>query len=279
MTNSQIFKSLVDEYQLEVNGIKFWTPYWREGERLPETDHAKPGAGPYKGKGSPKLIKDYLHDHPPKIHMVNGEAYRCYMRQELHLGVECSGFIYYVLDQFLQKKNDVKLQDNLFKSRQDLLDDFDRFGSAHKPEVTRGYLENLPEQVSLSQIQEFWGNDPVRLAGVKILTNEAGNISFAEVNDLRPGDQIAMTGHDEVEHSLLVVGIDDGLITYAHSGGTHGKPDYYGGVEYGHIRKSDLEKSIHEHEWLGNGKLILETHNFSDKPLRRLRVLDGPAGS
>lgn len=273
MTDSELLRSLVDKYQLEVDGVKFWTPYWREGEPLGATDDAEAGKGPYKGKGSAHLIKGWLEEHAPG-EPLDAEGYRRYMREQLHLGVECSGFIYHVLESFLQKKFDEDLADYLYKSRSALLADFDRFGSPHRPEVTREFLEELPEQVALSKIQEFWGNAPVNLAGAKFLVSTVANEAFADVSRLQPGDQIAMTGHDEVEHVLLVIGVEEGVITYVHSGGTHGKPDYYGGVEYGQIRVTDLEKSIHEHEWVGNGKLILEAHYFDDKPLRRLKVLD-----
>lgn len=276
MTDSELIKSLADEYYLEVNGVKFWTPYWREGEGLPATNKAEASKGPMKGKGTPEQIQKTLLELAENKGFNKGEEWRRYMRMELHLGVECSGFIYYVLSQFLEQRKDIRLQDHLYKSRKDLVADFDQFGSAHKPEVTRELLMGLSEQVSLSEIQKFWGNNPRYLAGIKILTDDAASVIVNDLQRLRPGDQIAMMGLDGVAHSLLVVDAGRSTITYVHSGGTHGRPNYYGGVEYGEIIISDASKPIGEQEWLKNGELILKTHK--DFVLRRLKVLDDGVG-
>ena len=190
------------------------------------------------------------------------------MYQDLTLGVECSGFIFYILDSYLQDNLKVELKTQLLKPRADLLQFADPSG------VTKEQLEAEPEQISLAKIQEFWGNQPVRLAGVTILASPLANRCFAEVDQVRPGDTIYMMGQDGIAHLLIVTAASPEAIEYAHSGGTYDRPGNYGGIQLGRITITDPSLPIDQQIWEGEGQFILDHHDFEAQTLRRLNILD-----
>lgn len=263
------FSSFVDDYHLVVDGVKFWTPYWRD--ELPSVERLTPKTGPYKGKGAPLQLLHNLQGHlktstdpRPK----DPEAYRQLMHQ-LHLGVDCSGFAFYILELWLAQR-DLRLADHIFKPRADLLADFANPVYTHPPTITKELLESQPEQVPLSTIQKFWGNEPVRLAGVSYLTNDAATVAVEKIAEIMPGDIVAMTGNDGVPHCIVVTEHHGNEIAYAHSGLT--PPDKLGGVEYGRIIVTDPGASLDAQQWSPN---LLGSRQLNAAPVRRLKVLLG----
>jgi len=257
----------VDDYQLEVDGIKFWTPYWRD--ELPTVKHPMPKTGPYKGKGTPPQLLHNLEGYlktSTQRRSNNPESYRQLMHQ-LHLGVDCSGFAFYILELWLEQRK-IHLADHLFKPRTDLLADFENPVYTHPPIVTRELIESQPEQVPLSTIHNFWGNEPVRLAGVRYLTSEAATVAVEKVADIETGDIVAMTGKDGVPHCVVIIGKSGQEIIYAHSGLT--PPSKLGGVEYGSVTVIDAQAPINAQYWESG---LLERMQLGSSSVRRLRVL------
>lgn len=80
-----------------------------------------------------------------------------------------------------------------------------------------------------------------------------------------------MMGHDGIGHHVVIVETIGDSITYAHSGGTHGRENYHGGVEYGSIKLTDINQPIEKQEWGSAGDIILKEHY--DFKTRRLKVL------
>jgi hypothetical protein len=263
--SSQVIKGLVDQYQLEIGGIQFWTPYWRD--EIPSTANQHPLTGPYKGKGTPSQLRGYLEQNLGKEVERSSDGLRLHMR-ELHLGVDCSGFAYFVLAGYLQETQGKELADYLYKPRQVMIEDFHNPVYKHPPHITLELLENLPEQVPLSKIQEFWGNDPVRLAGVFILGSEAATVPVEDYTQLRTGDLVVFRGADGIMHCLVVVDNDGRVITYAHSG--RSKPEHLGGVEYRQIEIVEPDSPIYAQKWEGAAPKL---EQFADQPLRRLKAL------
>jgi len=265
--NGEDLSSFVNDYQLEVDGVKFWTPYWRD--ELPTTKHPMPKTGPYKGKGTPQQLLHNLQGYlktSTQRRPTDPESYRELMHQ-LHLGVDCSGFAFYILELWLAQRK-IRLADHLFKPRADLLADFANPVYRHPPNITRKLLESQPEQVPLSTIHEFWGNEPVRLAGVSYLTSDAATIAVQKVADIIPGDIVAMTGKDGIPHCVVVIDRKDQEITYAHSGLT--PPSKLGGVEYGSVTVIDPQAPINAQYWESG---LLERMQLDSSSVRRLKVV------
>lgn len=267
-----LIKSIVNEYQLQIDGVSFWAPYWRD--EIPKTEDDRPLRGPLNGKGTPAQLTDYLkrHLHNSPTPLKSGEDYRQFMHH-LGLGVDCSGFVFYVLDQCLHKTKGKRLQDHLFKSRDALLADFHNPAYVHPKHITEELLKGQPEQVSLTKIQEFWGNQPVRLAGVRILISEAANVIIPTAAEIQIGDQILMEGRTgTIPHHVLVVAVADDVITYAHSGRLDNRADgELGGVEYDRITITDPSKPINHQVW--DNQALIDEHVLHDDCTRRLKVL------
>jgi hypothetical protein len=259
--------TLVQDYCLEIDGVKFWTPYWRD--QLPSVDNPVPLTGPYKGKGTPPQLLHNLEGYlktSTERRPNDPELYRQLMHQ-LHLGVDCSAFVFYVLEQWLALQG-ISLADNLFKPRQDLLVDFDNPVYKHPAKITRELLESLPEQVPLSTIQDFWGNHPIRLAGVIYLTSDAATVRVVTASQVQPGDMLRSTGTDGILHCIVIVKREGAHLTYAHS--ARETPHDIGGVEYGEITITQPHKAITEQQWQDPSFLRAQ---FAEQPVHRLRVL------
>jgi hypothetical protein len=259
--------TFVNDYRLEVDGTEFWAPYWRD--QLPTVDHPAPQTGPYKGKGTPPQLLHNLQGYlktSTQRKLKSPQAYRQLMRQ-LHLGVDCSGFAFYVLECWLTKQ-DIVLADHLFKPRTALLADFANPVYTHPARITRELLEAQPEQVPLSTIQEFWGNEPIRLAGVAILTSAAATVAVEAAGEIQIGDIIGMTGNDGIAHCMVIVGRTGDEVVYAHS--ARAAVDALGGVEYGRIKITTPEGGILQQDW---DKPAIQRLRFAKHPVRRLKMV------
>lgn len=269
---SNTLREIIEEFHLEVGGVKAWTPYWRD--EVPKTADDRPVRGPLNGKGTPAQINDYLATHMPIDHTLDTEAQIQAHMFSLGLGVDCSGFIFYVLDQFLQRTRHTTLAEHLYKPREALIADFHNPAYTHPEHITLELLQNQPEQVPLLKIQQFWGNQPIRLAGVSILGSEAANVVIPRARDAKPGDQIFMAGITGVPHNVVIVSNDGDTITYAESGRTEEErlsSDRFGGVRYGRIIVHEPNRPMNYQTW--ESQEFFDEHIFDDTCHRRLRVL------
>ncbi|HVE80783.1 MAG TPA: hypothetical protein VNA68_01430 [Candidatus Dormibacteraeota bacterium] len=264
-------RKFIDEYELKVDGVSFWTPYYMAPVHTKENPNPKPG--PLKGKGSPAEITQVLLEELADKRLKDGEEYRKFMHG-IGLGVECSGFMYFVLDQALKSRG-IRLADCLYKSREQMLEIYDNPVLTPPAGLNRGAVEAYPDAVPLSQIQKDWGNQPRNIADMATIASPLANDCFDDVSGIKPGDMIYMTGHDGIPHAVLVVKVKKDVIEFVHSGGPHGKKDYYGGVEYGSIDITDPAQPIEKQEWHSRFDFVQTTHYFEPKALRRLKVLAG----
>jgi hypothetical protein len=271
MNNTELLKSLAEQYHLEVDGITFWTPYYIAP--LPTPEQPKPAPSPFKGKGTPEQITQYLldslRDHSKRP--STPEEYRSYMADGLHLGIECSGFAYHLLDGFLRQIKGEALQDHLYKSREQMLAVYDNPLLTPPAGLTRETVAAYPDQVSLAKIQQDWGNDPRRIADVVVLSSELASDTVERVSDIRPADMVAMLGQDQVPHILVVMAVEGKVIHYVHSSGRHGRTDVYGGVEYGEIHIIYPDLPLAEQGW--RGAAVREHHPKGYDVVKRLKVL------
>ncbi|MEX0932004.1 MAG: hypothetical protein WDZ81_00160 [Candidatus Saccharimonadales bacterium] len=267
-------KNFVDEYRLKVNGTSFWVPYPYKVLKLEqrrEYSKDKPVVPPFKGRGTPKEVEEYLLAELKgrNASFSTGEEYRQFMAS-ISLGVECSGFAYYVLDEHLKANYDTELKYHLYKPGKQLLEIYDHPKLIPPKGLSRKTVEAYPKWVNLAQIQDDWGNNPRYVVDSPTFVNEGSTVSVS-ISELKSGDLIGMMGYDGIGHHVVVVEADKGKITYAHSEGRHGREDDFGGVEYGEITVLNPSYPIEKQEW--SDKLLPETHKFTDEPLRRLKVL------
>lgn len=268
-------KAIADEYKLTVKGVSFWTPYFINTPKAFGPVKATNLQAPHLGKGTPEQIRESLHalieEEQPKL--KTDHDYRQFMNAH-RLGIECSGFIYYLFNSLLQQQGRGSIDQYLYWSRDELLKAYDAGTPWHRPELGRSTVEAYPDKATLEVIKKDWGWDtPAKLVDIKRLVNEMHVETFDDVRKIQPGDMIYETGHDGIAHAMVVVEVKDSKLTYVHAAGVdRGKGDeaFFGGVEYGTITISDPSKTIEHQDW--EDQAFMELHSFHKGALRRLKV-------
>ncbi len=139
-----------------------------------------------------------------------------------HLGIDCSGLAYHVLDAEL-------------KSR--------ALGSLHK-HLKFPFIKN-PFRKLLTLCR------PVESAGVRTISHEQNSIEV-KLNDARPGDLIVILGAGEkhdYNHVLIIHEVAEDKIKYTHSMQWPSDGEYNHGVRQSEIEITDKNKNILEQIW------------------------------
>jgi hypothetical protein len=268
MSDAELLKSLVDEYELVINDVKFWTPYFINAQ-VHDNNKQPNLPAPHLGKGSAAEIlaatKEALRRSGKTPTTPDG--FRQFMSDHL-IGVECSGFAYNIYAEFLNKKN-LRLDDNLYWSRGELIAAFDNGIPWHRPELERRTVDAYPENIPLSRIASEWGwKIPRLLVRADRFLHPETTLTLESTSDLRPGDMVTMresTGSG-IGHLIIVMRVSSDIIQYAHSSRIDGT---IGGVHYGEIQITNPELPIEEQSWVE--KDFYDTHN--EFALHRLKVL------
>lgn len=172
--------------EFSIGGVKIIIPYVRNATIFNLARTA--------GKGSPEMIANELikyakkenfdlKDHSPS------DIFK-FMRAH-HIGVECSGFVYHVLDAYVFTLTKKRLSDLLHG----------RYGAL--------------EKLLLKPLM-------YRRVNADMLTNDTNSVSITDLNLVREGDLIRMSVRTPGDHVLLVVGVErenqkTTQIFYAHS--------------------------------------------------------------
>jgi hypothetical protein len=254
-------RKFADEYQLEANGVKFWTPYWINSDEAPFHLEA-----PYAGKATPQELRDQLvkqmEEWPVDVHEHDAEAWRGRFR-ELGLGVDCSGFVYYVMSQWL-KLREIELADLLVLERSEVLAYLERHPKL-KPEWGP---DEIPEVVPLGYACRRWRVNPARIINVLRLTDQRVVTPIHRAGEAQPGDFVHMS-HDSSDHIGVVLDTAPNTITYADS--AH-EPPTFGGVKIRHIQVTAPDKGLEYQVW-EQKRIFHPDEPGSRDGIWRLRVL------
>ncbi len=89
-------RDFATEYKLDLGGVKVWAPYWINWDEPPYWKNA-----PYRGKGGAAQIQTVARRYLARLPQQSSdpEEIRVLLKQA-GLGVDCSGFVYQVLNRF-----------------------------------------------------------------------------------------------------------------------------------------------------------------------------------
>ncbi len=247
---------LIDHYQhLKLGNHEVVCPYFNN-----RRSQVRAGLRVLVGKGSPSDIEEEaaLIAFREKIELTSLNSYQ--IKKFLidnSLGIECSGFVYHILEQELWEKKKKHLRSVL------------SFPYAKNP--LRKLLVKLR---------------PIENTGVKSLAHEKNSTEIA-LKDIRPGDIITMLEGDTVgnpDHVLLVHFVQyDGdtpeLFHYTHAiqWKSDGVIDH--GIAEGRILINEIDKPLLEQEWTEIHESSTQNETFERAKrskllsLRRLKAL------
>lgn len=262
MNDSALLESLVNQYELSANGAKFWAPYFINNRDLsPDPDKFLPG--PYKGKGTPQQINSWLRLHARQHPEINtAMAWRSELIAR-GVGVDCSGYVYYLLDGLLQSRGQ-RLWDYLYIPKKDILSIFKDAPERVPTGVTKAMVEKQPDQIKMSHFCRQWGKDPRRNTNVARLISPAATKEVNSVGEAQPGDMLDLRGPDG-DHIGLVVYNDSFKLLYTDSIGLELK-----GVSKYEVKVTKPDGQMQDQDW-GENKWYVDRYDF--RGLRRLKGL------
>lgn len=243
--------SILNQYlNLQINSISCSVPYFNN-----KTMRTRVALAVKVGKGSPTEIASEIKDilfkkrNPAEL---TSESLKTTLIEN-HLGIDCSGFLYHILD-------------------------------AESKAVGNGPLNKRLTLIRANNfIRKFIASlNPVKNIDVATFASDKNSHTIA-LPDVLPGDIITMLGHsgeNERDHALIIHQIDytDSIpktIHYSHSVAYPEDGLYGTGVRQGYIQITNPKGSIIEGNWVENNKKDLENRIFnrarkSKTELRRL---------
>ncbi len=206
----------------------------------------------HAGKGSPQDIASEIEEISLREKFdyknLNGEQIKKLLVDH-NIGIECSGFAYYVLN-----------EESKIKGKGELKRHF-KFPFAH------GVIGRLRSAIR-----------PIENIDVKTFAHYE-NSKVVELGDVKVGDIITMIKGIEDgirDHILVVNKVEPGIIYYVHSVAWPTDGEYGSGIHIGKIEIVDLKKTIVDQVWEELGKTGEEnyTHTRAKKSVTELRRLN-----
>jgi hypothetical protein len=251
VSNSQLLKNFVEDYHLEVGGVRFWTPYWinKPGAMAHADVHADAPYihGPFKGKGTPGQLRSALERilATTQRRPTTPAGYRKLMRSH-GLGIDCSGFAYHLLSGWLRTSHRPDLPQRLVVDRDDILLAMQERPHWRRRGVTVAPVRAWPPQTPLDLVCRSFKKSPRMLVGVAALVHPAVVVPVTRVQDIQPGDLIKTTSPRWGDHIAVVIEQAEGRLLTAESTEPAGE---LGGVTYSPIVITHPGKGLEHQQW------------------------------
>ncbi len=208
------------------------------------------------GKGSPKEILEEAESvailQKTNVHALDSISLKKFLVDN-NIGIDCSGLVYYILNEEMESRGKGKLK------------------------------LNFPNSKGIGKLRSFLR--PVENADVATLAHDE-NSRVIELKFAEPGDMITMVGgpdNKDRDHVLVIHEVnykDDVIvaISYTHTVAWPTDGEYGHGVRQGIIKITDLTKSIVEQNWSEADMTGADNYTFtraqkSKTELRRLNWL------
>ncbi len=207
-------EKLIDNYfNLKIANKNVKTPYY-----MNEKHDRRGELRSLVGKGSPTEIEEeviiFAKLRNFNLKKASKKQIRAFMKEE-GIGVECSGFVSNILDQWLRAIGKGSLYSNIKFENKNIFDAIVK------------YIR------------------PIQNISADLLTNNT-NSTPVEIKDARPGDLLRLKGIKKGHHVAIITQVKQNTITYIHSTTHYGEEN---GVREGKIKITDKNKDLGEQEW------------------------------
>jgi hypothetical protein len=206
----------------------------------------------YAGKGTPPQIKECLYKTAKQKqfdlrHATSNQITDFMVKQGI--GIDCSGYVYNILDKYLQKTKRVSLA---------------------------RYLLRYPGMVGRIE-RLLFSKNRVRLINGTALTSDLNTIKINKISEIKPGDLLRLTPHDwPGKHPAIIIDINRQYLTYTHSS----EYSKIQGPHFAKIKIIDSNKGLESQQWLETtyygenyGKILFDPQRGDSA--RRLKCLVG----
>ncbi len=232
----QPLKTYCERYRFNIADIECAVPYWINWSIEPYFLNA-----PYRGKGySGQIVKATKRALTmEQVRPQTPHELRDLMRRH-GLGVDCSGFVYRVLDGYMRQFRK-KLSDGLVVHPEEL-----RQAEIRHP---RRLSVAKPAPLLLSDVAGAWHKDPAMITSVQRLIDPLTSSEVKCANKIQVGDLISMTS-TAGDHIAIVVTVTSTQIEYAASEDSQGNN---GGLRYRSIQLLNPTQGLEHQEWDQSG--------------------------
>jgi len=223
-----ILYQLADEYvHFEIEGKIISVPYSisKEGKKRAIGELSSAGVtgrfANFGGKGSPQQIKQLVLGAAKKesffIKKATEEEFLKFMIDH-GIGVDCSGFVYNILDQYLRTTKKISL-DTIILRYPGIFGKIERF---------------------------LLQKNRIRRSSAATLTSDLNTVKIVKVKDIKPGDMLRLTHSDWTgKHIAIIVEINKDYILYAMTS-QYTKTQ---GARFGKIIILDKNKGLEAQKW------------------------------
>ncbi len=210
------------------------------------------------GKGSPKEIFEEITQRAFQeridVSLLDSEMLKKFLTNA-NLGIDCSGFAYYILNEESLSKGKGTLDKHLSFP------------------LSRGILGKIKSKMR-----------PIENTGVETFAHEKNSRTVSSFKEIEPGDIITMLGGPEggernhilVIHQVEYQNFSPTTVHYVHAIAWPTDGEYGHGIHEGKIDIIDPNKSIIEQRWIENEKTGEDNYTFSraKKSKTEVRKLD-----
>ena len=231
MDITQSLNQAINSFNINVDGVQFWAPYLRN-DNYTQDPSVPRGLGKSTAAEiteSAKYIKSIFPDADAETvrhKLIDGSlpdpSYN-------YKAIECSGFVYHVMETVYQEILGKHLMDDLSVPKSHVLNgayNLEEWKAAYA--LSPAEAELLPEDVPMKWVVENFKRKPVNLCRVAGLVSDYSSIKV-ESDDLKIGDLIHMnTAGDPIPHSAIISEISENDVSIAHS--SRRDPSDIGGV-------------------------------------------------
>ena len=262
MNLKQSLDKHINEFHIRLsNGLEFWAPYIRNDNHSEMGKNSPHGVG----KSSPEDISgaaEYIISLFPDIDaeslrrkLIDGSLPE---KNYNHKGIECSGFVYHVMDRTYRDCLNKELVDDLSVPKSHVLNGglkFNEWKAAHQ--LTQEEIEEMPEDVPMRWVVDTFKRKPQNLCRVPGLASDYSSILVDPV-DVRIGDLVHMQiAGESIPHITIITEISSDSMTMAHSARLN--PEDAGGVSLETVPVieglADLSKLRTPRQFLGYRRL------------------------